>query len=46
LRVTEIQGVTPKAWRMEFEDGADSDFNDIVLELRQVPAAAAGLRTH
>jgi hypothetical protein len=44
LRVTQIPSSSPTAWRMEFEDGADTDFNDIVLELRQVPAAA-GLRT-
>jgi len=40
LRVTDIppSGGSPKSWRLEFEDGADQDFNDIVLELRQVPA--------
>lgn len=45
LRVSEIPGTTPTAWRMEFEDGADQDYNDIVLELRQVPAAG-GLRAN
>ena len=38
LRVTAIPNTTPTAWRLEFEDGADTDFNDIVLELRQLPA--------
>ena len=45
LRVTEIVGSDPTAWRLEFEDGADQDFNDIVLQLSQVPAAA-GLRAN
>lgn len=45
LRVTEVQGSSPRAWRLDFEDGADQDFNDIVLLLEQQPAAA-GLRSN
>lgn len=45
LRVSEIPGSSPTAWRFDFEDGADQDFNDIVLELVQVPEAA-GLRAN
>ena len=45
LRVTEVQGASPKAWRLDFEDGADQDFNDIVLLLEQQPSAA-GLRAN
>ena len=45
LRVNEVQGSSPKAWRLDFEDGADQDFNDIVLLLQQQPAVA-GLRTN
>jgi hypothetical protein len=45
LRVTEVQGSSPRAWRLDFEDGADQDFNDIELLLEQQPAAA-GLRTN
>jgi hypothetical protein len=46
LRVTDIPATatTPRAWRLDFEDGADQDYNDIVLLLQQVPAAAAGVR--
>jgi hypothetical protein len=39
LRVTEVTGSSPTAWRLDFEDGADQDFNDIVLLLEQQPAA-------
>jgi hypothetical protein len=40
LRVTDIppSDGSLKSWRLQFEDGADQDFDDIVLELRQVPA--------
>jgi hypothetical protein len=40
LRVTDVppSGGSLKAWRLQFEDGADQDYDDIVLELRQVPA--------
>ena len=41
LRVSEIPGTSPTAWRLDFEDGADQDFNDIVLELVQVPEAGS-----
>jgi hypothetical protein len=44
LRVTEEPGSAPKAWRLRFEDGADQDYNDIVLLLQQQPAA--GLRAN
>ncbi|MFL5519400.1 MAG: hypothetical protein ACJ8B6_00570, partial [Gemmatimonadales bacterium] len=43
LRVTEVPGSAPKAWRLDFEDGADQDFNDIVLLLEQQPAPAAAV---
>ena len=43
LRVNEVPGSSPKAWRLDFEDGADQDFNDIVLLLEQQPAPAAAV---
>jgi hypothetical protein len=45
LRVTELpaSGSSPKSWRLDFEDGADQDFNDIVLLLEQQPAPAAAV---
>jgi hypothetical protein len=45
LRVTEVPESSPKAWRLQFEDGADQDFNDIELLLEQRPVPA-GLRTN
>ncbi|HEX5818939.1 MAG TPA: hypothetical protein VFY20_08670 [Gemmatimonadales bacterium] len=40
LRVTDIPATatTPRAWQLDFEDGADQDFNDIQLRLDQLPA--------
>jgi hypothetical protein len=42
LRVTELPAALGSltSWRLDFEDGADQDFNDIVLLLEQLPAGA------